>query len=129
LIGPVASTRRGRRLLLAGSVAHPERVPPRDAIQLIRAYGRAPAFVAVNDAMRAGTFAELDRIGCPVTLIWPDHDRLVKRPASLPGHVHSVVLDDAGHVPTWDAPEALARLILAADHDVDAPVGATPDEA
>jgi pimeloyl-ACP methyl ester carboxylesterase len=117
LIGFVARTRRGRGLLLSGSVAHPERVPADDAVELIRAYGRAPAFVAVNDAMRAGTFAELEQIRCPVTLVWPDHDRLVERPPSLPGHVRSVVLGDAGHVPTWDVPDALARLIVAADRD------------
>ena len=127
LIAPVARTERGRRLLLSGSVAHPERIPARDAVNLIRAYGRAPAFVAVNDAMRAGTFAELHRIQCPVTLIWPDHDRLVERPPSLPAHVRSVVLDDAGHLPTWDAPDALAQLIVAAGRDLDAPIGTAPD--
>jgi pimeloyl-ACP methyl ester carboxylesterase len=124
LIGPVASTRSGRRRLLTGSVAHPDRVPRRDAVHLIRAYGRAPGFVAVNDAMRAGTFADLDRVPCPVTLIWPEHDGLVESPASLPPHVRSVALADAGHVPTWDAPGELARLIVAAGRDGDRPAGA-----
>jgi pimeloyl-ACP methyl ester carboxylesterase len=118
LIGPVASTLRGRRRLLSGSIAHPDRVPRRDAIHLIRAYGRAPGFVATNDAMRAGTFAGLDRIPCPVTLVWPEHDRLVERPASLPPNVRSVILADAGHVPTWDAPDELARLIADAERAV-----------
>jgi pimeloyl-ACP methyl ester carboxylesterase len=128
LIVPAASTRRGRRRLLSGSVAHPDRIPRRDAIHLIRAYGRARGFTAVNDAMRAGTFADLDRIPCPVTLIWPEHDLLVERPASLPAHVHSVVLGDAGHVPTWDAPSELARLIVTAGGDGDQPVAAAHDE-
>ena len=41
--------------------------------------------------------------------------RLVERPAWLPGNVTSVTLPDAGHVPMWDAPEALIALIATAD--------------
>ena len=115
LIEPAARTRRGRRLLLSGSVAYPDRIPGRDAAHLVRAYARAPGFVAVNDAMRATTFTALAQIRCPVTLIWPDHDRLVERPARLPGNVTSVTLPDAGHVPMWDAPAALVTLIVTGD--------------
>jgi pimeloyl-ACP methyl ester carboxylesterase len=112
---PAARTRRGRRLLLSGSVAYPELVPGREAAPLVRAYARAPGFIAVNDAMRAATFTALAQIRCPVTLIWPEHDRLVERPAQLPGNVTSVTLPDAGHVPMWDAPAALVALIATAD--------------
>jgi pimeloyl-ACP methyl ester carboxylesterase len=131
MIAPVVRTRRGRRLLLSGSFAHPDRIPGRDAARLIRAYGRAPGFIAVNDAMRAGRFTELDRIACPVTLIWPEHDRLVERPRSVPAQVRNVVLADAGHVPTWDAPGELARLIVEAGRDAGEPVriGQIPDGA
>lgn len=124
LIEPAARTRRGRRLLLSGSVAYPERVPRRDAAHLVRAYARAPGFVAVNDAMRATTFTALGQIRCPVTLVWPEHDRLVERPASLPGNATSVTLPDAGHVPMWDAPAALVTLIATADHAPAQPISA-----
>jgi pimeloyl-ACP methyl ester carboxylesterase len=124
LIEPAARTRRGRRLLLSGSVAYPERVPGRDAARLVRAYAHAPGFVAVNDAMRAATFTELGQIRCPVTLIWPEHDRLVERPARLPDNVTSVTLPDAGHVPMWDAPTALVALIATADHAPTQPISA-----
>ena len=124
LIEPAARTRRGRRLLLSGSVAYPERVPWRDAVHLIRAYARAPGFIAVNDAMRAATFTDLERIRCPVTLIWPEHDRLVERPARLPGNVTSVALPDAGHVPMWDAPAALVAWIATAERGPTQPTSA-----
>jgi pimeloyl-ACP methyl ester carboxylesterase len=117
LIGPLASSSRGRRLLLSGTVAHPERVPAGDAARLVRAYGRATDYVAVNDAMRARRFTALQRIDCPVTLVWPDQDRLVDRPATLPPNVTSVTLTDAGHVPVWDAPDRLAALIGSRTHD------------
>ena len=129
LVGPMVSTARGRRLLLSGSVAHPDRIPARDAAHLVRAYGRAPAFIAANDAMRAGAFTDLARVPCPVTLVWPEHDGLVECPASLPGQVRSVTLADAGHIPTWDAPKALAQLIVAADRDADAPAGSAHGES
>ena len=115
LLKPASRSRRGRRLLLSGSVAHPDRIPARDAVHLVHAYARATGFIAVNDAMRAATFTSLDRIPCPVTLVWPEHDQLVERPASLPAKVTSVALPDAGHVPMWDAPAALITLIETGD--------------
>jgi pimeloyl-ACP methyl ester carboxylesterase len=106
------ATARGRRAVLAGPIVHPERMTARQAQRLLRAYARAPGFVAVNNAMRAGRFVDLERITVPVTLVWPDRDRLVRRPASLPEHVRNLELRDAGHVPMWDAPEQLVRTLL-----------------
>jgi pimeloyl-ACP methyl ester carboxylesterase len=112
--GRCAATRPGRSLLLADAVAHPRRVPPGAARQLVEAYATASDFVAVNDAMRAGRFEGLERIRCPVTFVWPDHDRLIRRPVWVPDRIRNVVLSDAGHVPMWDAPEALAQIVLEA---------------
>jgi len=106
------ATAAGRRALLTGSIVHPERMSARQAQALLRAYARAPSFVAVNDAMRAGHFRGLDQITVPVTLVWPEHDRLVRRPASLPAPIRSIELQDAGHIPMWDAPERLAETLL-----------------
>jgi pimeloyl-ACP methyl ester carboxylesterase len=107
-----AGTQAGRSVLLSGAVAHPSRVPAATARQLVRAYALAPDFVRVNDAMRAGRFEGLERIRCPVTLVWPDHDRLIRRPVWVPDRIRNVVLTDAGHMPMWDAPEALAEVLL-----------------
>lgn len=104
---------RGRRVALAATVAHAEHVPPADALRLVRSYALAPGFAAVNAAMRAGRFRGLEHIRVPVTLGWCEHDRLVARPAHLPPTVRSVDLPDCGHVPMWDAPEKIARLLLA----------------
>lgn len=117
LVDAILAGAPGRRLLLAGSVAVPERVPPRAAAHLVRAYASAPGFVAVNDAMRAGRFTGLDQIRVPVTLAWPEHDRLVARPRRLPANTSSVVLRGCGHIPMWDDPEAVAELLLEASRD------------
>jgi pimeloyl-ACP methyl ester carboxylesterase len=112
VLGPLLGTRRGRRIALAASAAHPERIPPAAARRLVRAYATAPGFEAVNDAMRASRFTALADVEVPVTLAWPDGDRLVARPRRLPPGVRSVVLHGCGHLPTWDDPEQVARVLL-----------------
>jgi pimeloyl-ACP methyl ester carboxylesterase len=109
-----AATRPGRRVLLSEAMAHPRRVPAAAAQRLVKAYALAPDFVRVNDAMRAGRFEGLERIRCPLTLVWPDHDRLIRRPVWVPDRIRNVVLSDAGHMPMWDAPQALAEILIAA---------------
>jgi pimeloyl-ACP methyl ester carboxylesterase len=112
IVGLAARSMALRRLILAGSVGHPERVPPAAAARLVRAYADGPDFPAVNAAMRAGHFTELADIEVPVTLAWPQLDRLVARPRTLPPHVRNVTLTDCGHIPTWDDPEAVAAVLL-----------------
>ncbi len=102
----------GRRLALAATVARPERVPASDAARMIRAYARAPGFDAVNAAMRAGRFEGLERIRVPVTLAWGERDRLVAPPRHVPTTVRQVVLRGCGHLPMWDDPAAVTRLLL-----------------
>jgi pimeloyl-ACP methyl ester carboxylesterase len=113
LLAALMASRRGRRLALAGTMAHPERVPRADALRLVRAYAAAPGYETVNAAMRGGRFEGLERIKVPLTFGWPDRDRLVARPPRLPAHARSVVLRDCGHVPMWDDPVQVAALLLA----------------
>lgn len=114
VLAPAARSRAGRRLLLRGAVAYPNRVPGPEAAHLVGRYGRAPGFIAVNNAMRAGRFEGLERIRGPLTMIWPARDGVVKRPPWLPDNVQNVILQDAGHIPMWDRPEAVAEILLAA---------------
>lgn len=113
LLPLLAATVSGRRLLLAASVAHPERVPPEAAERLVRSYATAPGLPEANDRMRASRFEALADIDVPVTLAWPDRDRLVVRPRTLPGHVRNVTLRGCGHIPMWDDPAQVAGAILA----------------
>ena len=62
--------------------------------------------------MRAGRFAGLDEITVPLTFAWPERDRLVGRPRRLPADARSVTLTGCGHLPTWDDPEQVARVLL-----------------
>jgi pimeloyl-ACP methyl ester carboxylesterase len=112
VLAAVLATERGRRLALGTTMAHPERVPPREALRLVRAYAAAPGYDEVNAAMRAGRFDALDRVDVPLTFGWPDRDRLVARPARLPAAARNFVLRDCGHVPMWDSPGQVAALLL-----------------
>ena len=103
-----------RRTAMAMFVAHPERMPAAAARDLIRAYAHAPGFHEVNAAMRASTFSRLEEIRVPVTLAWPEHDRMIARLRHPPPNVRAVVLPGAGHLPMWDDPERVAELLLSA---------------
>lgn len=114
LLGVLLRSERGRRLLLRGSVARPERVPPAAARRLVRSYVTSPGFDGANAAMRAEVFSGVDRIRVPVTLAWAEHDRIVRRPrSSIPGW-RTVTLNGCGHIPTWDDPVQVARVLLTA---------------
>jgi pimeloyl-ACP methyl ester carboxylesterase len=102
----------GRRLVLRGSVARPERVPPYAATRLVRSYLRSPGYEGANSAMRAEVFAGVEDIRVPVTLAWAEHDRVVARPRARVPDWRTVVLHGCGHIPTWDDPDQVARLLL-----------------
>jgi pimeloyl-ACP methyl ester carboxylesterase len=122
LAASLARISLGRSLLLSGTVARPRRIPSAQAVHLVRAYALAPDFIAVNDAMRARRFEALERIRCDVTLVWPDQDRLIRRPVWVPDRIRNVVLRGSGHIPMWDAPQELAKILLdASGGDADRP--------
>jgi pimeloyl-ACP methyl ester carboxylesterase len=105
---------RGRRLLLRSSVGYPERVPPAAASRLVRSYITSPGFEGANTAMRAAVFSGVEQIRVPVTLAWGELDRLVRRPRETTPGWRTRVLRGCGHIPTWDDPEQVARVLLQA---------------
>jgi pimeloyl-ACP methyl ester carboxylesterase len=114
IVPVLARTRRGRRLLLNGTVARPELVPPAAAARLVRAYVTAPGYDPANAAMRSAVFEGIEQIREPVTLAWGELDRVVGKPRTAPAGVRTVLLPGCGHVPTWDDPELVARVLLEA---------------
>ena len=102
---------RVRHVALLSVVAYPERVPTRAANRLVSDYLSAPGFDAANAAMRSAVFTPR-RTSTPVTLAWPEHDRLVSRPLGLPTGYRSTTLPGCGHMPMWDDPELVGNLLL-----------------
>jgi pimeloyl-ACP methyl ester carboxylesterase len=112
LLPVLSRSARGRRLLLGGAVMRPDRVPPAAARRLVRAYATSPAFVRANLAMRSGVIDGMEELSVPVTLAWAEHDRLVKRPKRPVAGARMVDLPGCGHIPTWDDPELVTRVVL-----------------
>jgi pimeloyl-ACP methyl ester carboxylesterase len=114
LLPAVMATAAGRRQALGRFMAHPERMRPEEAVAMARAYVTAPGYPEANALMRGGAIGEIKDVKVPVTLAWAEHDRIVRRPKPeiFPRKVRQVELPGCGHVPTWDAPELIARVIL-----------------
>jgi pimeloyl-ACP methyl ester carboxylesterase len=121
LLGPgmpaLMARPRARALLTGQMVARPDRLPAGAALDASRAMAAAPAFDAVRDAMRAGRFRHGDDIRVPVTVAFPDRDRLLTPRLAqwreeLPPQTRFVTLRGCGHAPTWDDPEQSARVVL-----------------
>ncbi|WCB94643.1 esterase/lipase [Baekduia alba] len=109
---PVAlRSRRVRHAVLAPFVAHPERVPYRDAWRMVSSYARATAYAATNVAMRRATLGDVSGIAVPVTVAFGERDRLIRpNPLAVPG-ARTVTLPDCGHIPMFDAPELVVEVI------------------
>lgn len=112
------STAAGRTLLLSQMYARPWRLPAAAAAAALEKFATAPAFEATFQAVsvRDG-FSGGERIACPVTLAWGSRDRILfprqvaRAHARLP-EARAVSLRGCGHVPTWDDPEQVVRLLL-----------------
>jgi pimeloyl-ACP methyl ester carboxylesterase len=104
----------GRRMVLRGSVAHPERVPPEAAARLVRSYLTSAGYQGANEAMRSAVFSGFEDIRVPVTLAWADLDRVVRKPRQTVPDWRTITLHGCGHIPTWDDPSQVARTLLLA---------------
>jgi pimeloyl-ACP methyl ester carboxylesterase len=110
-----------RRIAFVQLVAHPERIPPAEAVDHLRALARAPWFDETLTAINADRFAG-GEIAVPVTIAWGEHDHLLlprqarRAVAAIPG-ARLVMLRGCGHVPTYDDPELVARVLLEGSAD------------
>lgn len=106
-----------RKLAFGQFLAHPERLTPREAIESSHALAHAPWFEATLDALVSTRFTGGGRLKAPVTVAWGEKDRLLlprqasRAAAMLPG-ARMVLLRGCGHVPTYDDPEQVARVLL-----------------
>jgi pimeloyl-ACP methyl ester carboxylesterase len=119
LMRQFAARPRLRAFALRELVAHPERVPPRAALDMMEgARGCSVVVEGIELARREGAFGELSDLPCPVRIAYGERDWLIPWPTAyerlermLPD-VEYVELPDCGHLPMWDEPELVARTIL-----------------
>ena len=107
-----------RTALLWSMIGRPWQVPPDAAFEMMENHARSPGLEATLDGYARETFRGGDEVEVPVTIAWGTRDRLLL-PRQAPRAVRVVRkprlewLHGAGHVPTWDDPDAIARLALA----------------
>ena len=113
-----------RTLLSAHIAARPWRIPADDAAHWMRMCAEATAFW---DLLEAADGWRAPAPSCPTTVAWGERDRLLifsrqapRARRALPEARH-VVLRGCGHVPTWDDPEQVARVLLSASRPAEAP--------
>lgn len=106
-----------RRLLLGQLVARPDRIPPGEAAGSVRALAGAAWFDETLAAMTSERYLGRGRPPVPLTIAWAERDRLlIPRQAAraaqeLPG-ARMLTLRGCGHVPTYDDPAQVARVLL-----------------
>jgi pimeloyl-ACP methyl ester carboxylesterase len=119
LVDPLAvRSPRFRRVVLAGAMVHGERVSAAEFTETIAA-GRAAdiALPLVRDVRKNGLPKPMSAGGVPVIVAWGARDKVVPftgygEPSSrLVAGTELRMIQDAGHVPMWDAPDAVVRTI------------------
>jgi pimeloyl-ACP methyl ester carboxylesterase len=112
---PLARTVVARTALASHACSRPWRVPPDEMAQWTRDYARTTAFWPLLDALDAW---RAPTPTCPTTVAWGERDRILitsrqaPRAARLLPQARHVPLRGCGHVPMWDDPEQVARVML-----------------
>ena len=112
----LARTSAGRHVIYSLLMAHPHNVPSDHALGDVRGFQRA------RDALRvllneATPFTGTIPAGIPVTIAWAARDLVLPTWQAetarqmLPNATHCMIRG-AGHVPMWDRPEFVARVLL-----------------
>jgi pimeloyl-ACP methyl ester carboxylesterase len=111
-----------RTLAFAHLAARPWRIPPDEAAGALRNLGGCPGFETTFEALEDFRWTGPEP-SCPVTVAWGEKDRVLlytrqsaRAKRRLPSARH-VTLTGCGHVPTWDDPEQVARVLLEASSD------------
>ena len=112
--------RPATRTIAYGSLmGRPKQVPPAAALGASRNLAASVAFTNTVATITRDRFRDGDQVHVPVALLWGTRDRVLfpwqaKRALRELPNARLVPLPGAGHVPTWDDPDAIARELLAA---------------
>ncbi len=102
---------------LATFAAFPTRIPIADGREMVLGWIDADGYDGANKAMREHVFDPANYPSAsevPVTIAWAELDRLVGPPREerRPAGARFLTMPHVGHVPMWDDPDLVARVIL-----------------
>jgi pimeloyl-ACP methyl ester carboxylesterase len=106
-----------RKALFGQMAARPESVPVGDVGPTLQALAHAPWFDDTLTALVDHHFTGGEQITVPVTIAWGERDHLLlprqaARAARRVPRARMVTEWGCGHVPTYDDPEQIARILL-----------------
>jgi pimeloyl-ACP methyl ester carboxylesterase len=112
----VLSTSIGRTAgLRVTASARGSRLPVEVALEAASTFGASPGFHTTLRALRA-PLLDGDKIRVPITVAFGARDLLLTRaaraPERLPPHTRWITLPGCGHVPMWDDPALVSRVVL-----------------
>jgi pimeloyl-ACP methyl ester carboxylesterase len=109
----------GRRRATALVSVNFEHIPAELCAHQIVGFARADAGPLLEAGARSAWPLGVERIECPVRIVWGTDDRLLPWPSAAErfrggglGHADWVVLDGVGHCPQLDVPLEAAQLIV-----------------
>jgi pimeloyl-ACP methyl ester carboxylesterase len=107
----------GRVLGMKAFFHRPERIPPAVAAETWRGLHGATWFPETLNAITRERFSGGDQIDVPITIAWGEHDHLLlprqaRRAQRAIPRARVLTLRGCGHVPTYDEPEEVARVLL-----------------
>jgi pimeloyl-ACP methyl ester carboxylesterase len=110
---------RGRALAFGSMMGKPRNIPVPAALEATRNLAGSAGFENTVATLTRDRFRGGDQVELPVTLVWGTRDLVLfpwqaKRALRELPNVRLVPLPGAGHVPTWDDPDAIVRELLAA---------------
>jgi pimeloyl-ACP methyl ester carboxylesterase len=121
LIGWTLTSRRARGRALRDALGDPARFDAAELarrIRPLRVRGTADALVAMLESPHHSDLPQdLARVTAPTLIVWGEKDRAVPRrhgtyhARALP-HARLVVIENAGHLPQYEYPDQVNRLIL-----------------
>lgn len=117
LIAPLAQSGAGRIALASQLVGRPAAVPANELVTALEGLVHCEGFEATRTALFGSTWQHRDPLAAPATVAWGEKDRLLlprqarRAEAWIPG-IRSVTLTGCGHVPCWDDPPLVARVLL-----------------
>jgi pimeloyl-ACP methyl ester carboxylesterase len=114
----LVSRPRLRALVLRDLAAHPQRIPPAAAADIMRGMAEMEDYVPFLESLKEiGPPQDFDGIDCPVRIAWGTKDRVLpigrysERLRRLIPEAEFVELPGLGHTPTYDDPALVARTI------------------
>jgi pimeloyl-ACP methyl ester carboxylesterase len=116
----IASTPEGRRETMKNSVVHTDHLPADLVAHEIRGVAFCDGAAAMLEhAGRDGWRLDVERVTCPVRIVWGTADQILPWPAAADRYRNGalpqadwVMLDGIGHCPQLDSPDATAAAIL-----------------